>query len=489
MRFSWPRLAISTITKSNMGSHAAPPFDVKKVAIVGAGPAGLAAAKYLRARSCFETITIFEQQDRVGGVWYYSQDPPSNLDVPQTTPFVGPEKPLPPRKAGEAPVFPSPMYERLHANIPKSLMNYGDQKFRSDAWVYPSREHIFEYLEKYADEVRHLIRFRTQVQSIKLRQVHGVDKWDIRAVSTVEGNGEVHEETYDAVVVANGHYSTPFIPAVPGLEAFHAAHPGVVTHSKNYRRPEAFAGQRVVVVGNGPSGLDLARQINGAGAAKVFLSVHSATPADRLAHTGATELGEIVEFLPGPGRGIRMVDGKLEEAIDAVVYCTGFLFSYPFLEGLDRQLLTTTRGRGLRGLWEHLFLIDHPTLAFPALLMKAVPFPVAEAQAAAAAAVWANELPLPPVEEMRAWEERLHEERGEALHTFPGHGGDGVYINQMHDWVLKKAATPGKTPPYWNAELRWQRSIFAEAKLAFEKQGGTARTLEELGFVYPGDDA
>lgn len=467
-----------------MGSVEALPFHVKKVAIVGAGPCGLAAAKYLRGRKCFESITIFEQQDQVGGIWYYSRDPPASLDVPQTNPFVGHEQPLPPRKQGDAPVFPSPMYETLHANIPGSLMRYTDAPFPEDAWVYPSREAILQYVDRYADEVRHLIRFNTQVQSIELRQVDGVDKWDLEASSTV--GGEKVSDTYDAVVVANGHYSTPFIPDVKGIEAFSAAHPGVITHSKNYRRPEPYSGKKVIVVGNGPSGLDLARQISGGGAS-VILSVHSPTAPEKLAHVGASaEVGEITEFLPAT-RGVRLApNGAVENDVDAVIYCTGFLFSYPFLPSLAPKLLTT--GRGVHGLYQHLFLAAHPTLAFPGLLMKAVPFPVSEAQGAAVAAVWANALALPPEGEMRAWERRLEEERGEALHTFPSHGGDGYYINMLHDWVTKEATAPGREPPFWNEERMWERSIFAAAKTVFEQRGATAKTLAELGFVYPGPE-
>lgn len=463
-----------------MGSYTPTPFDVKKVAIIGAGPCGLAVAKYLGARKSFESITIFEQQDRIGGIWYYSQEPPSELDVPQTSPFVGHEQPLPPKKQGEAPVFPSPMYETLHANIPGSLMNYKDVPFPKDAWVYPSRQTILEYVDKYADEVRHLIRLNTQVQDIQLRQVNGVDKWDLQASSTI--SDDTFADTYDAVVVANGHYSTPFIPDVKGIQEFNSAHPNIITHSKNYRRPEPYKGKKVVVVGNGPSGLDLARQISNGGA-QVLLSVHQPTAPEKLQHVGASELGEITEFLPST-RAIRLIDGSVEENVDAVIYCTGFLFTYPFLPSLAPKLLTT--GQGVHGLYKHLFLTAHTTLAFPGLLMKAVPFPVSEAQGAALAAVWANSLALPPVEEMQAWTRKLREERGEALHTFPSHGGDGYYINELYDWVTKEASEPGREPPRWGDEMMWQRSIFAAAKTVFEKKGATAKTLEELGFEYPG---
>jgi hypothetical protein len=116
--------------------------------------------------------------------------------------------------------------------------------------------------------------------------------------------------------------------------------------------------------------------------------------------------------------------------------------------------------------------------------MKAVPWPVSEAQAAVFSAVWANALPLPPVAEMEAWTRELEKQKGEALHVF-AKGADGAYINLMHDWVLE-ANPRGKEPPYWGDEQLWQRKIFLEAKLRFEQQGGTAQTLEELGFIYPG---
>jgi hypothetical protein len=58
------------------------------------------------------------------------------------------------------------------------------------------------------------------------------------------------QQEFDAVVVCNGHYAAPWVPPVPGVEAF----PGQALHSHNYRAPEPYAGQRVLVIGASNSG-------------------------------------------------------------------------------------------------------------------------------------------------------------------------------------------------------------------------------------------
>lgn len=250
------------------------------------------------------------------------------------------------------------MYETLHANIPGSLMNYKDRPFPQDAWAYPSRQTIQNYIGGYAEDLWSHIKFNVQVESVELTQDAERDRWILKAKSTVDD--ETIKETFDAVVVANGHYSVPFLPEVKNIKAFHTTHPDIIIHSKNYRTPEPFAGKRVVVVGNGPSGLDIARQITGVGA-QTLLSVRSPTPTDKLEHVGATEIAEIVEFLPDQ-QAIRLKDGSVQSGIDAIIYCTGFLFSYPFLPGLAPKLLT--KGKGVFGLYKHLFLIQHRRWSF-----------------------------------------------------------------------------------------------------------------------------
>lgn len=460
-----------------MGSYSRPgSFDVKKIAVIGAGPCGLAAAKYLKAQKTFEEIVVFEQQDEIGGIWYYHDQAPADYPVPQEDPFLSPDQPIQP-SPDTAPVFPSPMYDRLHANIPKAVMNFSDHRFREDDWIYPSREAIQRYLLEYAEDVRDLIRFKFQVKRVTLHPRDGQDKWEIEAHSTI--NSEVVKDVFDAVVVANGHYSVPFIPDAKNIKEFQKAYPGAIIHSKQYRKAQAYKDKKVVVVGNGPSGLDLALQISETCKGKPLVSVRHPTLPERLAHANSDEVGEIDEFLIDQ-RGIRFKDGRVETDIDVIVYCTGFLFSFPFLPDMERKLVSN--GGGVHGTYKHIFLVQHPTLAFPGLNMKAAPWPVSEAQAAVFSAVWSNRLQLPPTDEMEAWSKELDRQQGDALHHF-GPLGDAYYLNELHDWVMM-ATEVGKEPPRWNDELMWQRQIFIEAKTTFEKLGCKAKTLEELGYRY-----
>ncbi|KAH6641597.1 hypothetical protein F5144DRAFT_564122 [Chaetomium tenue] len=462
-----------------MGSQQPDRFDVRKVAIIGAGPCGLAAAKYLLAQKTFHKIDIFEQQAEVGGVWNYSPKPSETVHVPQTSPYCPPDPPLP-REGEEAPVFPSPMYEVLHTNIPRDLMEYSDLPMKEDTLIFPSRQDIQEYVVEYANEIRHLIQFSTQVKDVRLRVVDGKDQWDVDTACLL--TGKATSATYDAVVVVSGHYTAVYIPDTKGAREFHKAHPGLISHSKHYRTAEQFTGKKVVVVGNAASGLDIAAQINHVCKKPLLLSVRSPTSQANLDYCGAEEVPVIEEFLP-EGRGVRFQDGRIEKDIDAIIYATGYLFSFPFLRSLEPPVVT--QGNRVHNTYQHLFHIDHPTLVFTRLPIKVIPFALSESQAAVFSRTWANLLPLPSVKEMRQWEVEEAERRGPKYHVWP-EGADGEYINQTHDRI-KRSGTPGKESPHWSPELLWQRQIYAKAKLQFEVQGRKARSLEELGFGYSPD--
>jgi cation diffusion facilitator CzcD-associated flavoprotein CzcO len=462
-----------------MGSQEPKAFDVKKVAVVGAGPCGLAAAKYLLAQNAFDRVDIFEQQFEVGGVWNFISRPSETVRVPQVSADCPPDPPLP-FEGDEAPVFPSPMYDVLHTNIPRALMQYTDFPLREDSLIFPSREHIQEYVVEYARDIRHLIRFSTQVQDVRLRQVDGRDQWDVDTVCLL--TGKTTSATYDAVVVASGHYTAVYIPDAQEIREFHKAHPGVISHSKHYRTPDTFANKKVVIVGNAASGLDIAAQISRVCQKPLLLSVQSPTSQANLSYSGAEEVHVIEAFLIEE-RGIQFQDGRVEKDIDAVIYATGYLFAFPFLRSLKPPLVTD--GRRVHGLYKHLFHIDHPTLVFTRLPIKVVPFPLSESQAAVFSRTWANLLPLPSVEEMRQWEAEEAERQGAKFHVWP-EGADAEYINSVHDWITR-SGTPGKKPPHWTPELVWQRQIYAKAKLQFELDGRKARSLEGLGFEYSPD--
>ncbi|KAK0651854.1 hypothetical protein B0T16DRAFT_88560 [Cercophora newfieldiana] len=455
-----------------MGSQAKGVFSVQRVAIIGAGPAGLAAAKYLVAQDAFETIDVYEQQSEVGGVWNYSPRPSQTLHVPQ----VSPHTPLdPPLRSEGGIVFPSPMYEMLHTNIPRCLMAFSDLPFPQESLIFPSRDDVQDYLVTYSRSLRNLFKFSTRVEDVRVWQSggDGKDQWDVTFTS-LETNIST-TTTYDAVVVASGHYSLTYLPEVKGIREFHSAHPGVITHAKLYRTPTPFAGKKVVIVGNAASGLDIGAQISGV-CRKLLLSVRTATPKPNLDFVGAEEVGVIDEFIVEE-RSVRFRDGRVEKDVDAVVFATGYLFAYPFLTSLKPELVKD--GRHVHGLYQEIFHIEHPTLVFPGLPIKVVPFSVCESQAAIISRTWANLLHLPTRVEMHKWEEEETEKRGSSFHVWPK-GGDAEFVNRVSDELRGGA---GKNPPRWDSELIWEREIYSDAKLKFEIEGRRAKSLAELGFV------
>lgn len=463
---------------------------VKNIAIIGAGPAGLASAKYLCHQGAFDRIVIFEQQAEVGGVWNYSPEPPAAPVIPQTSPFCPLDQPLYLRREDSGqdspiPVFSSPMYENLNTNIPHTLMSFSDLDFPFDSVIFPSRQVVHKYIIEYSQPLRHLIRFSTQVTKVKLQQNRdGSDKWEVhsRQLTQNMNSNAPALEVFDGVVVASGHYAVPYIPSIPGITQFHNKFPGIIAHSKTYRKAQPFAGKRTVVVGNAASGLDIAKQIHTVCKQPLLVSAQTPTPIAQLDYCGAEEVPEIEEFLSHERPCVRFKGGRIAE-VDAVLFCTGYLFSFPFLSNdtLGEPPLVRT-GRRVQGLYRHLFHIRYPTLVFPGLLIKAVPFPICEGQAAVFARAWSNNLDLPSVSRMVKWEELELKRRGEAMHVMPSEG-DIDYINEMHEWAMKSQSN-GKEPPKWEGEMVWQRLIYKAAKLAFEKSGKKATSLAELGFLY-----
>ncbi|MCJ1245689.1 hypothetical protein MMC30_002893 [Trapelia coarctata] len=491
-----------------MGSLPDP--KIRRIAIVGGGPAGCTIAKFVKAEEdgyfiaannnsrfllaegCFKKIDIFEQQASIGGTWNYSDFPVSGVkhedEIPSTNPVQSLEKPSWVNGHGKesGPIFTTPMYEGLESNLPKNLMCYSDKPFPSESQLFIPREEVCQYLEEYAEDVKPLIQFQTQVLDISLQSSKSnPDIWTVK-YQTLRDRAE-RSAAYDAVAVCIGHYNVPYVPDIPGIRKWNEAHPGRLSHSRYYRRPEDFTGKKVIIVGNSASGVDIATQISTVAKTPVLVSSRSESFLVSTG-TGKEEVPEIVEFLPPSDfvRGVRFKDGRIEEGVDAVLFCTGYLYSYPFLPSLHPKLISD--GFRVRNVYRHMFYIEHPSLAFILLPFRITPFPMSEAEAGVIARVWSGRLQLPAPEAMYGWEDDriINKGMGTSFHalSFPE---DFDHHNSLYDWAAQTDKGLGRMAHRWNEKERWTRQRFAAIKKAFADRGELRHeicTIEELGFDY-----
>ena len=448
------------------------------------------AYRYLLAENCFQTIDIFEQQASFGGVWTFVKDPVGKIDIPQTNPHQPLDEVVDQslfnqngiaRDAQQA-AFVSPMYENLETNVPQSLMKFSDSPSSENHQLFPRREIVTRYLEEYGEDVRYLVSFRTQVMSIhQIRPgAHQVRFKNLQ-------DGTVCERSYDAVLVASGHYAVPSIPNIKGIKQWDQVNPGVISHTKYYRRPEPFTNKKVLVVGNAASGTDIASQVGEVSKHPLLISQRSQSIL-AFAAGYKEDVPEIAEFLPKSQgrRGVRFVDGRVEEDFDAILFATGYYYSFPFLSSLEPKIIST--GERVQHLYKQMFYIDDPTIAFLGLPSKVVPFRTIEGQAAVIARVWAGRLELPSKFEMSKWEETIIAERGvgKAFHVllFPK---DFEYHDELVDWAAHATGQGGKLPMKWSVKDTWERERFPAVKRAFADKGRARhgiKTLQELGFDY-----
>ncbi|BAF20656.1 flavin-containing monooxygenase FMO GS-OX-like 9 [Oryza sativa Japonica Group] len=377
-----------------------PPAKWKKVCVVGAGMAGLAAARELRREG--HAVTVLEQAGDVGGQWLYD---------PRTDDPLG---------ASPAPVrVHSSMYASLRLISPREAMGFTDFPFLPvdgaggggrDPRRFPGHREVLLYLKDFCDAFGLMDAVRLSLNTRVLRVAMappqcrapavagGERKWVVRSVRVGERDDTgVQEEVFDAVVVATGHYSQPSVPTIKGMEAWRRRQ----LHSHSYRLPEPFRDEVVVMVGCGDSGKDIALDLISV-AKEVHLTDKSTeeatTPAmsKLLAKYANLHLRPRVEHLCEDGTVV-FVDGSRVVA-DTVMYCTGYVYSFPFL---DTDGVVTVDDNRVGPLFEHVF---PPALA-PSLSFVGVPRKVPapwffEAQGKWVAQVLSGRRTLPPVEEM-----------------------------------------------------------------------------------------
>jgi thioredoxin reductase len=189
------------------------------VCVIGAGGSGLTAIKNLREAGF--SVDCYERETSVGGAWNWRHDR-------------------------------SPVYAGTHLISSKPFTQFPDFPMPDDWPDYPHHSQLLSYFERYADHfgLREHIWFGSEVARID--PVPDSRRWDV----TIRGSrgGEPRVLRYAAVVVANGHNWSPRWPEIEGLEEFR----GQVLHAGAYSDAAQLRGRKVLVVGGGNTGCDIA---------------------------------------------------------------------------------------------------------------------------------------------------------------------------------------------------------------------------------------
>lgn len=289
-----------------------------RVAIIGAGPSGMAMLRAFQSAQKKGTevpeFVCFEKQSDWGGLWNYTWR--TGLD-----------------QHGE-PVHGS-MYRYLWSNGPKECLEFSDYTFEEHFGrpipSYPQRAVLHDYIMGRVEKagLRAHVRFSSPVKWVEYSEETGTFTVGVKDLV----KDELYSEVFDYVVVASGHFSTPNVPFFPGIEMF----PGRVMHAHDFRAADEFVGKDLLVVGSSYSAEDIASQCYKYGAKSITFSYR--TRRSNFAWPSCFTEKPLLEKLEE--RTAHFIDGTTAD-VDAVILCTGYLHHYPFLPD-DLRLKTNNR--------------------------------------------------------------------------------------------------------------------------------------------------
>ncbi len=456
---------------------------VVKIAIIGAGPAGLVAARVV-SRTIQQlqqdqpqeplpqfSITVLEKETDIGGVWKYrNASTRSTLETNQMNHDTSVSSSLisSSRKS-------HPMYRHLRTNLPKEIMAYREYPWttvtESSTTNHPQSEpntdettasnisyvphyNVYEYLNNYCQQyqLHTYIRYHCTVQQLTCltttaaetpsapsyfspatttnsiapnnndddddEQQEGENDndddtwpmiqltWDDDTTTTAERQSS--SDVFDAVFICNGHYNVPSYPNIPGLEEYFR---GTLLHSMEYDIPDPFLNQTVLCIGGRASGADIAREIaqygRGDGSSsssqhdtttKVYLSDTSfpkTASSDGITDKNVTWVPRTIRVLPD-GR-VQLDSHSIEPiSVDTIILCTGFDYDFPFINGASnmKDFIGCDRRR-VQLLYEQLWYVSAPNIAFVGIPHSIIPFPLFEFQCEAVVQSWFRSATLP----------------------------------------------------------------------------------------------
>lgn len=450
-----------------------------RACIIGAGSSGIAAAKAFHLAGI--PFDCFEQGSVVGGNWVY--DNPNGV---------------------------SACYESLEINTSCPRMAFSDFPMPADYPPYARHDQVAAYFEAYVDHFgfRDRITFHTKVTRVSQSRD---GRWEI----ATEGPGGERRDTYDAVLVANGHHWDARWPE----PAYPGHFDGEQLHAHDYRSGEQLRGRDVVVVGSGNSALDIASEA-GRVAHSAVLSQRRGEyvlrkftlgrASDQIAvpgwapwwvtrarlRIGALTSGSMTRLgLPRPthrpgeshpvqsetirallrsgavtarpaiarldGDGVVFVDGSRHPA-DLIVWATGYRVSFPFL---DASVLAA-RDNDLP-LWKRTIHPDLPGLFFIGLLQPiGAVMPLAEAQSAWLADLLAGRYVLPPTAEVRRQMAADHERNRRRFYASARHTMEVDFDHYL--WDLRRERRRGAR----RAGSRARMPLTSSPSSVTERSGG-----------------
>ncbi|GAA5125838.1 NAD(P)/FAD-dependent oxidoreductase [Haloechinothrix salitolerans] len=343
-----------------------------RVAIVGAGPCGLAqmhAFEQARAEGAdVPDIVCFEKQSDWGGLWNYTWR--TGLD-----------------EWGE-PVHGS-MYRFLWSNGPKECLEFADyafdEHFGQPIPSFPPREVLYDYITGRAKKsnVREFIEFNTAVRWISYS--------DETFSVTVENLADrsTRTEEFDYVIVATGHFSVPHMPSYPGFEQF----PGRIMHSHDFRDSREFDGKDLLVLGSSYSAEDIALQTRKYGAKSVTISYRT----NPMGFPWPDGIDEVPKLSHLDGDVAHFIDGTTRR-VDAIVLCTGYQHSLGFVA--EDLRLRTNNVLYPDNLYKGVFWLDNPKMIYLGMQDQYYTFTMFDGQAWYARDYILGRVTLPSRDEM-----------------------------------------------------------------------------------------